>query len=468
MVDLPRGVPFIDLLVPPGSGPLTEDIQTRIDLLDGGNWRVVADDGEMERSSLPMQPVRGGNDRYWIYRQQPFRPGESFEAPVSLCLEVARQSQASCSAAGVAGLYAWAFVLFEDIHYFHGLLLLDWLYNPRLSASGEVLESEDPEEARAELEAKVGVFTRLWTKQRSQALGARLPPGAIHEMDGLQAVSLLGPGGSFDPRFWQAMAMQLVLPQVRALAAAAAGEAPPPQSAAAGEAASSSAAPGAAVHAGAAAAPMPGQPPQSSAPSLTPGLGSSAMGAAAAVSQPPPPPSDGLTPLARAERAAREQALKLAEAGSEALEPEPADQPEPTGPLLVWRDGPQGPVVWVPSERYDDGILRELRAGQRDALPRGERPGSEVFDRWIDSGAHFVTEVTFLSRLFLDNTPLHKAGFDEACDSEGPYGALDCHLPRVAPVRAVLVPPSGDTGRRILVSSNKALTAADVVGLTVP
>jgi len=462
MVDLPRGVPFIDLLVPPGSEQRADDIQTRIDLLDGGSWRVVADDGDMERSSLPMQPVRGGNERFWIYRQQPFRPGESFEVPVSLCLEVARQTQAQCGAAGVAGLYAWAFVLFEDLHFFHGLLLLDWLYNPRLSASGEVLESEDPEEARAELEAKVLVFTRLWTKQRSQALAARLPPGAIHDMDEFQAVSLLGPGGSFDPRFWQAMAMQLVLPQVRALAAAsAAGAGPTP----AAEEASGLGGPGQPTKAvsqpSAALSAAPSSMPPAPAPNPVPGSGAAGL-APAAVSSP-----DGLTPLARAELAAREQARLREEAGPELSAPEPVAAVV-EGLVVRWIQDSELPVLWLPLERYEAGLVRELRSGQVDALPRGERPDQELFERWVESGAHFVTEVKFLSRLFLDNTPLHKAAFDAAAEVEGGLSALNCHLPRVAPVRAVLVAASEDAPRRILVASDRELSPASVLGLAMP
>ncbi len=45
MAQLPRGVPFIDLLVPQGTAVQVAELQTRLDLVTGGGWRILADDG---------------------------------------------------------------------------------------------------------------------------------------------------------------------------------------------------------------------------------------------------------------------------------------------------------------------------------------------------------------------------------------------------------------------------------------
>ena len=171
MAELPRGVPFIDLIVPVGTSARVADLQTRIDLVAGGAWRVQADDGTMEDSLVPMQPLRGAAERIQIYRLQPFSPGESLQPAASLAIEFAADTSAMMAALGVYGVFAWGLVLVEDARWLHGLVLLDWLYNPRLDDRGEVVEEEqDPATVEATLGRKVAVFQQLWIPQRSVAL----------------------------------------------------------------------------------------------------------------------------------------------------------------------------------------------------------------------------------------------------------------------------------------------------------
>ena len=218
MTDLPRGVPFIDLLVPAGTGAKA---QTRLDLVGGGMWRVRADDGTMEESVVPMQPMRGGDDRIQVYRAQPLMPGEGLEGAAALAVEVTQLVQPRLLAVGVYGVYAWGMVLVEDIRWLHGLVLLDWLYNPRLDDRGEVLPEDDETPPAQLLEAKARVFQQLWTPTRSAMLAQRLPEGALQAVEGYLALTLLGPGGMFDPRYWQGFSMQVAMAEVRAYAQAA-------------------------------------------------------------------------------------------------------------------------------------------------------------------------------------------------------------------------------------------------------
>lgn len=412
MAQLPRGVPFIDLLVPQGTAAQVAELQTRLDLITGGDWRILADDGTFEESQLPSQPLRGNLDRIWVYRQAPLTPGEGFQTAASIAVELTLLSQARMAAVGVWGLFAWGFVLFEDLRWLHGLLLLDWLYNPRIDAQGEIIQEPDPAKDAETVTAKLAVFQALWTPEAAAQLNRALPPGALQAVETHQALSLLGPDGGFDPRYWQSVSMQLALPQVRAYAAQMGGAAPAP-----------------------AAAPPPEPEPVA-----------------------PAEPDDGLTPLARAQRDAAERAARAAEAGAEEqVEDEVID-----GTPVSWVDAATGPVLFLPPDRYDPGLLRSLRSGELDGLARQERPGGESLDRWMSSGAPFVSEVPFLSRLFLHDKPLHKGAFTDAATEADGLQTLVCHLPRVSGVRAVWVPPEGDRKRRILVSSNADLSPSTI------
>ncbi len=420
MAQVPRGAPFIDLLAPAGTAAQVTELQTRLDLVTGGGWRVIADDGTFETSSVPSQPLRGKLDRVWLYRTTPMAQGEDFQDAGSLALELALMSQAKVAAAGVYGLYAWGLVAFEDLRWLHGLLLLDWLYNPRLDELGEVVEAPEPETAAATVEKKLAVFQALWTPENAVELGKMIPPGAVQQVESHQVLSLLGPGGSFDPRYWQSLAMQLVLPAVRAHVA---GGAPAPSMS------------------GAPASPVPLAPPAAPAP--------------------PPPPSDGLTPLARAAKEARERAALAAEQG--AAEPEEAEAPE--GTPISWSQTSRGPVLFLPEDRYDPSLLRRLRSGSTNDLVRSERPDGSTLDGWMESGAPFVTEVPFASRLFLNDKPLHKSAFgDSPADAAGAR-TLVAHLPRVSRVRAVLVAPEGAPRARVLASSDVELSADEIRGV---
>jgi hypothetical protein len=423
MAQLPRDVPFIDLLVPAGSEEAVSTIQTRMDLVGGGGWSLIIDDGTMETSSLPMGPLRGDADRVWAYRSRPWTPGEALHDAASLTMELAVTLQARVAALGVHGTYAWGLVLGEDVRWLHGLVLLDWLYNPRLSETGEVLEAEDDHAAAAiRLPKKLAVFDALWTTEGSLRFGRALPPGALQPLEGMLALPLLGPSGDFDPRYWQGFALQIAMAEVKAYAAGG-SDAPP--------------------------AKPPALP------------GSTQIG-------PPPnlaeePPEDSITPLARAEQeAAADAAQRLTEGVVEPPRPAPVSDGRPA---VRWQTSSRGPVLVVPADRFDAGLIRELRGGSVDDLPVSERPDASVFERWMTAGAPFVTELPLFSRLFLDNRPLYKGGFlNAASESEG-MQALWCQLPRVAPVLAVLVPANGDVKRRILACSDRDRTPAEILAL---
>jgi hypothetical protein len=417
MPELPRGVPFIDLLVPLGTAAKAPDIQTRLDLVGDGLWQVRADDGTMEDSLVPMQPVRGNMDRIQIYRRQPIAPGEGLDEAAALAVEVTQLVQPRLVAVGVYGVYAWGMVLVEDVRWLHGLVLLDWLYNPRLDDRGEVLPEDDETPPVQLLQAKVRVFDQLWTPTRSAMLAQRLPPGALQPIDDYLALTLLGPGGQFDPRYWQGFSMQVALAEVRAVAGATPDAAPPPV---------------------APAAPEPEEP---------------------AV---PLPPDDGLTPLARALREAEERSEQAA-AAPEAVEAAP--ESELSGPSVRWVAGSGGPLLVVPEERLEPRLLKRLRESGTEGLARSERPSPEAIDDWRAAGAHFVTEVPFLSRLFLDGKPLHRGSFEAGSIEQEGLATLECHLPRVSRVRAIRVPPIGDVGSRILVCTDASLPASEVVSI---
>lgn len=423
MVDVARGAPLIDVLAPPGSAAAAADVQTRLELAGGGGWRVQADDGTMEQSMLPSQPLRGNLDRIWATRHSPLHPGESMQESVALAMELAISLQAPLAAVGVYGVVGWGLVLFEEPRWLYGLTLLEWLYNPRLSAVGEIVE-DDPTTAEQELRAKVALFPKLWTPEATSRFVTRVPPGAIQAVESHQALSLLGPGGSFDPRYWQSFAVQMALAEVQALAQKE-GTSP-------------------------ASAPAP-------APATAP--------AAPAPPAPPPEPDDGLTPLQRARRKAELAAAEAAERGEAAEAAPVVPEVAPEGPAVRWANGPAGPVLVIPSDRFDAGFVRAVQGGSTDALGRDERPDGRTFEQWVEAGGPFVTEVPFLSRLFLENNPLHKQLFIERSTEEGALRVLDCHLPRVSRVRAVLV-PAGDAPRRIVVSSARDLTGAQIVALT--
>jgi len=424
MVDVARGAPLIDVLAPPGSAAAAADVQTRLELAGSTGWRVQADDGTMEQSMLPSQPIRGSLDRIWASRHTPMYPGESMQESVALAMELAISLQAPLAAVGVYGVVGWGLVLFEEPRWLYGLTLLEWLYNPRLSATGEIVEGE-PETPDGGLQDKIALFPALWTPEATSRFVSRVPPGAIQAVESHQALSLLGPGGGFDPRYWQSFAVQMALAEVQALAQAGAPAVPPP-------------APG--RPAAAAASPKPTPPP------------------------PPPEPDDGLTPLQRARRKAELAAAEAEASGAEPVVEEVAPEPQ-TGPSVRWIDGPDGPVLVIPSDRLDADFVRSVQGGSTEQLGRSERPDGQRFEQWVEAGGPFVTEVPFLSRLFLENTPIHKQLFQERATNEGGLAVLDCHLPRVSRVRAVLVPATEASGRRILVSSSRTLTAPQILGL---
>jgi len=416
MPNVPRGAPLVDLLVPVGTSGALSDVQTRLDLAGGAGWRLLADDGSMEVSMIPSMPLRGSLERVWAVRSAPLQQGEPLQEAVGIGMEVAMTTQAHLAAVGVYGVIGWGVVLFDEPKWLYGLTLLEWLYNPQLAADGSIIE-EEPDQAASEanLRNKVRLFPRLFTAEATQRFVGRVPPGAIQEVETMQALSLLGPGGTFDPRYWQSFSMQMALAEVQALAAASGGAV--------------GAAPGA----------QPGPPgPVPIAPQA-----------------PPPPPDDGLTPLQRARRDAERKAADAAANPEPEPEPEPEEQPD--GQAVRWVDG-DPPVLVVPVERLDASLLRDLQAGSHDGLARSERPPGALFERWMESGAHFVTEVPFLSRLFLDNAPLHKAAFLERSTDDGGLRWLDCHLPRVGRVRLVWV-QQGDQ-RRLVLGSDQSASAS--------
>ena len=313
--ELPRGAVYIDLLVPQGTSERADELQTRLDLVAGGDWRVLVDDGSMERSS-PMQPVRAGDERLWLVRSHPFTPPENLQVAASLAVEISGMCQARLAAVGVYGLYAWGFILVDDFHSLFGLLLLDWLYNPRITSSGEVLESDDPAKIEAEFQAKAGAFSQLWTVETSQLLMSQLPPGVLQPVESYQALSLLGPGGRVDPRLWQGLAMQLVLPVVQMFSSSG-NSIPIDQNPAAG---------------------------QGGAAPTAPAAASGSTPASGTVSEPKQEqPDDGLTPLARAQK----EAERRRAAGEQLAEP-PADEgPSQFEGLASWQASGEGLVLFL-------------------------------------------------------------------------------------------------------------------------
>ena len=139
--------------------------------------------------------------------------------------------------------------------------------------------------------------------------------------------------------------------------------------------------------------------------------------------------------------------------------------PEVVGSRVFWHDGPGGPILWLPVDRYEPDLLRDLRGGSLDGLKASERLPGDRLERWLDTGSPFISEVPFFSRLFLDNLPLHKGAFEDASKDVNGFQVLDCHLPRVAQVRAVVVPSAEGQARRILVSSNRAQAPGDLLAL---
>ncbi len=439
MSALPRGAVVIDLVVPPGTSQHVADLQTRIGLVAASDWRVVADDGTMQESAMPMQPVLGNDERLWVWRSAPFTPTESLHDAAALAVQLAAMCQARVAAVGVVGLYSWGFVLVDDVHTLHGLLLLNWLYDPRVSAGGEALQSTQPAEIAAEMEAKSRLFPQLWTVHASQTMMSQLPPGALKAVESHQALSLLGPGGRFDPRVWQNFALQLVIPFVQAVAA---HRSSPDDSADAGVA--SAAAPGTQPGAH---APLPGAGPLAASPAAVPS-----------------PPDDGLTPLARAQV----EAERRRTAGEEQDGPPPvAEQSEVVGPGVTWHEAGDELVLWVPAERFDSSLLRKLQGGDFDQLRGNERPTMQQQERWSSAGSPFVSELNSFARLFLDGVPLHRQAFEAAASEEDGCLTLCCHLPRVCRVR-VVVSGGGDARRRIVVSSNQELAAEQVLRLAGP
>jgi hypothetical protein len=417
MPDVPRGAPMVDLLVPVGTSAALSDVQTRLDLAGGAGWRLLADDGSMEVSMIPSMPLRGNLERIWAVRHQPLMQGEPLQEAVGIAMEVGLTMQAHLAAVGVYGVIGWGVVLFDEPKWLYGLTLLEWLYNPRIAADGTLVEEEpDAAQAEAMLRDKVRLYPRLFTAEAVTRFVSRVPPGAIQEIETMQALSLLGPGGGFDPRYWQSFSMQMALAEVQALAAAA---------------------PGGASKVGGGPAPLPKAP----APKA------------------PPKPDDGLTPLQRARRDAERKAAEVAAHPEVVPDPTPAEQDLPDGEPVRWIDGDR-PILVIPAERLDDAVLRDVQAGSHEHLARSERPGGELFERWMATGRHFVTEVPFLSRLFLDNAPLHKQSFLDHAAPEGDLRVLDCHLPRVGRVRAVWVPEAD--GRRIVVGSDRTASAASL------
>ena len=446
MPNVPRGAPMVDLLVPIGTSGALPDVQTRLELSGGGGWRLLADDGSMEVSMIPSMPLRGNLERVWAVRSAPLRQGEPLQEAVGMGMELALTCQAHLAAVGVYGVIGWGVVLFDEPKWLYGLTLLEWLYNPRLAADGTLIEEEpDAATAEANLRTKVRLFPRLFHPEAVHRFVGRVPEGAIQPVESMQALSLLGPGGGFDPRYWQSFSMQMALAEVQLLAAQEEEKNGEP---AAGQPTTR--------------APHPQSGPRMSAPNrMASSSGPASLGPAPGPAAPaaPQPPDDGLTPL---QRARRDAARKAAEAAANpepvaALEPEEPELPD--GHAVRWLSGDR-PLLVVPAARLDASLIRELQDGSHASLARSERPTGEVFERWMESGRHFVTEVPFLSRLFLNNAPLHKQAFMESSTEEGSLRWLDCHLPRVARVRAVWV-PEGE-GRLLAVGSDRDASAADI------
>lgn len=414
MAEIPRGAQFIDLILPAGGAAALEGLQTRLDVMGASDWRVVFDDGTLEQSLAPSQPMRGAGDRVWVVRQAPWHPSEPVQAGASLAVELAIESGATLAAFGIYGTYAWGLILARKVSDLYGLILLDWLYNPQISDTGELLE-EPPADGQATLLRKLDVFRELWVAERAQAFEQRLPPGALSDMEGYKVLALLSPEGGFDPRFWQSFALQMALPDVQQ----ASGN-----------------------------------------------LGDEAADQPVPEPEPEPEPQDedplaGLSPLARAQLEAERKAADKAR--EEAARPAPVEPEDAGGPGISWHEGPRGPVMFMPRERYDAALIRSLQGGSTAGLRGADRTDSQLFERWWRGGGAFVTEVPSFARLFLDNVPLHKQAFlDKAAEVDG-KPTLRCHLPRVCRVRAVL--DEGAAGRRIRVSSDLELAPEFLLNL---
>jgi len=120
-------------------------------------------------------------------------------------------------------------------------------------------------------------------------------------------------------------------------------------------------------------------------------------------------------------------------------------------------------MLLVPEDRLDTVWLRDLRRGSTAGLTRSERPGGELLERWIDAGAHFVTEVSSLARLLFDNLPLHRATWNAAAIQQDGHATLVCQLPRVARVLGVELHPAEGRSCRILVSSDIEISVGELV-----
>jgi hypothetical protein len=416
MPSLPQGSPYLDVLAPPGSAALARELETKLQLAGLTGWRVVVDDGTMERSPIPLGPLREGYDRIWVGRTAPSRQGNPLEEAVTLAVEFALALQAPLVSVGVFGTLGTGFVLFDDPRMLYGLALLEWLYNPRLGTAGDVLQQE-PADPEAQLGEKAARFPRLFTAAAASRARTRLPAQAIQQVETHFALSLLTPDGMFDPRMWQSLALRLVLPEVQALAgqpaALGAPGGPAPKT-----------------------APKPPEPPK------------------------PAAPSDGLSPLARA----RLEAERRARSGEAPVAPPPKVEADVAGPGLRWTRSASGPLLVVPAERLDGSMLDALRAGNLDGLPGRDQPDSAMLDGWLAAGAPFVSEVPFLSRLFVDNRPAGPGDLDGIAPDAGGVRALDVLLPRIARVRA-FVAPRPDGKRRIAVASGEGLDAPSVFAL---
>jgi len=434
VAELPRGLPYIDILAPAGTAAKAEDIQTRLDLIGAAGWLVKTDDGTMERSAVPMQPLRGTTDRIQIYRQQPLMPGEPLAMGAQLAIEMAVITEAHVAALGVYGVYAWGLVAMEDARWLYGLMLLDWIYNPRLDARGEIIESDDPTLADAAVPKKVMAFAELWTPERAARLEAKLPEGALHVMETHRVLTLLGPGGTFDPRFWQSLALQLGLDAVRDWAGVT-----EPGTETSTEEEDDGAGPANPAPASASAVASPSEAPVA-----------------------PAAPDDGLTPLARARLEAERRVAEQVAAGED---PESDVSPDEVveGGAISWLETSRGVLLWIPHERFDPAWLRELRGGSTSGLALTERPGGERFDGWLAGGAPFATELSSMAGLMAENVPLYKGAWDGAAEEREGFSTLICQLPRVSRVLGVFVPPEASTPRRILVSSDLGISVGELV-----
>lgn len=441
MASLPPSVPYIDLLMPPGAGPVVEQLQTRLELMGAGAWRTYPSDATLEQMA-PLQPLEPGCERMALGRLQQWNPREPMDIGAQLAVELALSTQARMTALSVSGTFAWAMVVAEDARWIHGLLLMDWLYNPRISSKGEAFEGTAPEALKAELAEKLRVFRQIWTPERSAAFAKKLPAGALQEIEGYVALMLLSPQGTFDPRYWQSFALQVAVKEVRDLHAQSPKEGVPSPAA--------QAVPGAA-----AAGPAEGGAPSRAAAPRVPS-------AAAAPSKGDAGAGDGLSALARAQVEAERRAKESAGQPEQAP---PSVVDENGGPGVRWSELAGSPMLWVPEGRLEASDLRELRGGDHALLRRSERPEGDVWERWIGGGAAFATEVPVLSRLFVDGVPVHRGSWEAMAQHIGGFSVAECQLPRVAPVRVVVVPAEGDRPRRVLATSVLDLSPTALVRL---